>query len=92
MSLLGWAFVTVNIVVCVGCLWSTKWNYNAFGDRERWGSPANWIWPWQLLGTGLVAWLHFSPWHLIWWFLVGYPVCYILGKILMRFGYNPPGD
>lgn len=56
------------------------------------GSPSNCIWIWQLLGVGLVVWLHFSPWHLIWWFLVGYPVCILVGKVLMWFGYNPLGD
>ena len=24
MSILGWAFVVLNVVVCVGCLWSTN--------------------------------------------------------------------
>ena len=89
MSVWGWAFVVLNIVVCVGCLWSTRWNRNALNDRERWSSPANWIWTWQLAGVGLVVWLHFGPWHLIWWFIVGYPACITVGKILMRFGYNP---
>jgi hypothetical protein len=90
MSVWGWAFVVLNFVVCVGCLWSTKWSYNAHGDREQWGSPANWIFIWQLVGVGLVVGLNFSPWHLIWWFVVGIPVSITIGKVLMRFGYYNP--
>ena len=26
---------------------------------------------WQLAGIGLVLCLHFSAWHLLWWFLLG---------------------
>jgi phosphatidylserine synthase len=90
MSVWGWSFVVLNIVVCVGCLWSTTWNYNALGERERWNNPGNWIWAWQLLGVVLVVSLKVSAWHLIWWYIVGYIVCGLLGKLLWRWGlYNP---
>lgn len=90
MSVWGWCFIIINIVVCVGCLWSTTWNYNAMGEREKWTSASNWIWVWQLLGVTLVLLLRLSVWHLIWWFIVGYPVCILVGKVLVRLGlYHP---
>ena len=60
MGVLGWIFIVLNLVVSVGCIWSTKWNYNAFGHRELWGSWGNWIWIWQLVGVGLVVLLHLT--------------------------------
>jgi ABC-type spermidine/putrescine transport system permease subunit I len=89
VSVWGWLFVTLNVVICVGCLWSTRWNRNALGDREKWGSPSNWIWIWQLIGVALVISLRVGAWHLIWWFVLGYPVCYMFGRFLMLFGYDP---
>jgi hypothetical protein len=89
VSVWGWLFVSLNVVICVGCLWSTKWNRNALGDREKWGSPSNWIWIWQLIGVALVISLRVGAWHLIWWFVLGYPVCYMFGRFLMLFGYDP---
>lgn len=74
MSMLGWCFIALNIVICVGCVWSTTRSCNAFGERRKWNSGPKFIWVWQLLGVLLVVSLRFSPWHLVWWFIVGYPV------------------
>ena len=89
MTTLGWAFVILNVVVSVAYLWKASKSYNAFGRREL-GAPSAWLWIWQLLGVVLVISLGLSPWHLIWWFFpVGWIACYIVGRLLMRLGYNP---
>jgi len=82
MSILRWSFVILNVVVCLGCLWSTKWSYNGFGERQKWTDPSNWIWVWQLVGVCLVLYFKLSPWHLLWWFVIGYPMCVFFGRIL----------
>jgi hypothetical protein len=38
---------------------------------------------WQLVGVGLVLWLHVSAWHLLWWVLLGYVVFLLVGRLLM---------
>jgi FkbM family methyltransferase len=65
MSVLNWCFIALNVMVCLGCL------LHAFSKREKWSSPSNWIWVWQLVGVVLVVSLKFNPWHLIWWYIVG---------------------
>ena len=74
MRALGWCFIALNVVICVACVWGTTRSREAFGERRKWNSGPNWIWLWQLLGVGLVVCLRLSPWHLVWWFIVGYPV------------------
>ena len=45
----------------------------------------------KFLGVALVICFGWSPWHLIWWFFVGWIVAIIAFKIAMRLGYNPFG-
>jgi FkbM family methyltransferase len=86
MGVLNWCFIALNVVVCIACLWSGLRNRNALGKREKLTSPSNWIWTWQLVGVLLVVLLKFSPWHLIWWFIIGTSV----RRILLKVRHNAP--
>lgn len=89
MSVLGWMFVGLNILVSLAYLWSASKSYNANGRREL-GAPSAWVYIWQLLGVILVISFGWSPWHLIWWYFpVGWIVAFLVGKIAIRLGYDP---
>jgi hypothetical protein len=85
MEYLGWAFWALNAVVAAYAVfhWSRLRNANGV-----WGlmTPAGWIWVWQAAGVGLVPLSGWSPWHLFWWFPLGYIVCVALGKALYASG------
>ena len=81
MEYLGWAFWSLNGLVSLYGIyhWSRLWNPNGV-----WGllTPAAWVWIWQAVGVGLVPFLGWSPWHLFWWFPLGWIVCAGLGRAL----------
>lgn len=85
MGMLGWAFWGLNaLVAVVGVLMAAM---STTGDG-RWGllTPGAWIWVWHAVGVGLVPLIGWSPWHLLWWFPVGFVVCTSFGRLLYRLG------
>ena len=85
MKIIGWIFLVLNIIVSVGCLWSSASSYNRLGDREL-NTPGVWIWIWQLIGVAISLLLHFSPWHLFWWFPAGCIIIIVTVKSANRLG------
>ena len=51
-------------------------------------TPGGWIW--QGNGAALVFLFSQSPWHLVWWFPVGYVVSIAVGKVLYNAGLIDP--
>lgn len=62
-------------------------SYNGQGVSQI-KTPAGWVWIWQLLGVLFVMFFNFSPWHLIWWWMLGFIVTIIIGKIILASGYD----
>ena len=85
MKYLEIAFLLLNVLVSVLYLLSSIKSYNALGQREI-SSPITWVWFWQLAGAGLVSWTHSSAWNLLWWFVLGLVICYVIGKLMVRAG------
>lgn len=85
MKYLALTFWVLNLIVSVYGIyhWSQRWN-----PRGVWGlaTPAGWVWIWQLAGVGLVAFLGWSAWHLVWWFPAGWIVCVVIGRLLYLTG------
>ncbi len=91
MIWLRWSFLAFNVFACIAVLLSDERGRPLI---SRLISPesgvsgvfdtAGWIYVWQLVGVGLVIWLHLSAWHLFWWFVLGWMVVVLVGKLLMR--------
>jgi FkbM family methyltransferase len=86
MRLLGWCFIGLNIGICVSCVWYNTRTHTSSGKRQRWNSSQNWMWVWQLLGVLLALSLRLSPWHLAWWFVLGFLVHPIVRKLRGMYG------
>jgi hypothetical protein len=86
MSLLGWLFWSLNAVVTLASILQMARSWTGGG---KWGlaTPGGWIWVWHALGVGLVPFIGWSPWHLLWWFPVGFVVCTTLARVLYKLGW-----
>ena len=42
------------------------------------------MFPWQLLGCGIVFFFNISPWHLLWWWVPGIPVAIFLWSLAAK--------
>ena len=83
MSTFGWIFLVLNVVISLWSIWVNMHTRNGSGVLHV-KTPVGWLWIWQLLGVPLVLVFNLSPWHLIWWFLVGFVVTIAIGKIGIR--------
>lgn len=91
MLWIRWAFLIFNVVACVAALLSKDDGRPLIAKLVSPSSgaqgildTAGWVYVWQLLGAGLVIWLHASAWHLLWWFVVGWIIAVTIGKLLLR--------
>jgi hypothetical protein len=87
MLWLRWAFIALNVIVCVGTLIWSCIAFNAYGRRAI-TTPTIWVYVWQLIGVGIVVWCGFSAWHLLWWLFVGYALLLGVVRIMSRCGYH----
>ena len=75
MKYIAWLFWTLNAIYCavltVHTFWPTAWSTATF---EPMGNHIKLVFPWQLLGCGMVLFFGLSPWHLLWWWIPGVPV------------------
>jgi hypothetical protein len=87
MLWIRWAFLCANGVYCVLAL---KWSFETAGTRFGKLTVAS-PWVWQLVGLAIVIRYHFSAWHLLWWFCMGYMVMLTAVRIGSRFGFDVIG-
>jgi len=86
MRYVGYVFWGLNAVVA---LYSIFHYMGYYGRNGQWGltHPAGgWLWIWHGAGVAIVPYLGWSPWHLLWWFPVGFLLCFVIGKLLR---YDP---
>ncbi len=82
MYVLGWVFWSLNLIVVVCCIFHY---IRYYGRNGQWGliHPAGGVlWIWHGIGVALTAYLAWSPWHLLWWFPVGFVMCVVVGRLL----------
>ena len=90
MSGFEWAFWILNSVVALYGIYGNSFQIVTRNGTRGIMTPSGWIWIWQGIGAMLVFLLGRSPWHLLWWFPVGYLVSFAVGKALYNAGLIDP--
>jgi hypothetical protein len=89
MGIFAKIFLVINICYAVyGTFYMSK--QRTLSGTPGLATPGGWVPAWQGLGAGIVLWLDFSPWHLIWWLPVGVLIGVgLIWKILTAIGILP---
>jgi len=82
MTYLAWTFWGANVAYCAVLTLHTfrpsTWSIATF---EPMGNHIKLVFPWQLLGCGIVFFFKVSPWHLLWWWIPGVPIAVFLWSL-----------
>ncbi len=80
MKYLGWAFLGLNAFIVLSGFYITL---GFTGLTNLRGKMELVFWFWQSIGIIAVLFGGWTPWHLIWWFLAGMLVSFLVGRLIV---------